>query len=81
MVLREIIEAQRIYEKLFAETDGEFEATAIRMLIDHATQWENDGNTGLLEYIDALNILIDGKNKSLLPMPKEINQDAVHPRG
>jgi len=77
MVLREIIEAQRIYEKLFAETDGEFEATAIRMLIDHATQWENDGNTGLLEYIDALNILIDGKNKSLLPMPKEINQDAV----
>lgn len=77
MVLRELLAAQSIFEKLFAETDGEFEATALRMLIDHASQWENDGNTGLLEYIDALNILVDGKNKSLLPMPKEIDQDAV----
>jgi ATP-dependent helicase/nuclease subunit A len=77
LVLRELLAAQSIFEKLCAETDGAFEATALRMLIDHATQWENDGNTGLLEYIDALNILVDGKNKSLLPMPKEINQDAV----
>jgi len=77
LVLRELLASERIFEKLFAENDGTFEATALRTFINHATQWENEGNTGLLEYVDALEILVDGKSKSLLPIPKELNQDAV----
>jgi len=77
LVLRELLSSERIFEKLFAETGGTFEATALRTFINHATQWENEGNTGLLEYADTLEILVDGKSKSLLPIPKELNQDAV----
>lgn len=77
VVFNSLLTELQIFEKLAAEPDGDFEATALRMLISHATQWENDGNTGLLQYADSLEILIDSKNKTLLPIPNNLNQNAV----
>ena len=76
-VFQEILDRQQIFEKLSGELTGAFEASSLRTLINHAIQWENDGNSGLLEYLDVLEILTDSKNKSLLPMPSDLNTNAA----
>jgi ATP-dependent helicase/nuclease subunit A len=47
------------------------------MLVTHAYNWENQGNTGLLDYVDALEVLMDEKSRISLPLPAELNADAV----
>jgi ATP-dependent helicase/nuclease subunit A len=76
-VMQEILDTQEIFEKLQADKNGSFEASALRILLSHATQWENEGNTGLLEYTEALEILTDNNSKTLLPMPDDIDTNAV----
>jgi ATP-dependent helicase/nuclease subunit A len=77
VVLQEILDRRQIFEKLSGEITGAFEASSLRTMINHAIQWENDGHAGLLEYLDVLEILTDSKNKSLLPMPSDLNRNAV----
>lgn len=76
-VMREILGTQKIFEKLLADKNGSFEASALRILLSHASQWENSGNTGLLEYAEALEILTENNSKTLLPMPDDIDTNAV----
>jgi ATP-dependent helicase/nuclease subunit A len=72
-----ILEKQGIFESLIADTNGSFEASALRMLVTHAYNWENQGHTGLLDYVDALEVLMDEKSRISLPLPVELNADAV----
>jgi ATP-dependent helicase/nuclease subunit A len=76
-VMQELLEAQRIFEKLSGYENGAFEASALRMVLSHAIQWENDGNTGLLQYAETLEVLSDAKSRTLLPMPDDIGANAV----
>lgn len=76
-VMQEILDTQRIFENLLADKNGSFEASALRILLSHATQWENSGNTGLLAYTEALEILTENNSKALLPMPDDIDTNAV----
>ena len=75
--MQEILETQEIFEKLQADKNGTFEASALRILLSHAAQWENAGNTGLLEYTEALELLTENNSKTLLPMPDDIDTNAV----
>lgn len=75
--LRMILEKQGIFESLVADRNGAFEASALRMLITHSYNWENQGNAGLLDYVDALEVLMDEKSRISLPLPAELNSDAV----
>jgi ATP-dependent helicase/nuclease subunit A len=75
--MQEILETQEIFEKLQADKNGSFEASALRILLSHAAQWENAGNTGLLEYTEALEVLTENNSKTLLPMPDDIDTNAV----
>lgn len=75
--LRMILEKQGIFESLIADRNGAFEASALRMLITHSYNWENQGNAGLLDYVDALEVLMDEKSRISLPLPAELNSDAV----
>jgi ATP-dependent helicase/nuclease subunit A len=76
-VIRQLVSKQQLFEKLAADSNGIFEASAIRMLLSHAVNWENQGNYGLLEYLDTLSILIDDKVKTLLPIPDDLDRNAV----
>jgi len=76
-VMQVILDIQEIFEKLQADKNGSFEASALRILLSHAAQWENAGNTGLLEYTEALELLTENNSKTLLPMPDDIDTNAV----
>jgi ATP-dependent helicase/nuclease subunit A len=77
LVLKMILERQGIFEGLISDRNGDFEASALRMLLTHSYNWENQGNAGLLDYIDALDVLMDEKSRISLPLPAELNSDAV----
>ena len=76
-VLKLILEKQKIFEGLVSDKNGKFESSALRMLLTHAYNWENQGNVGLLDYLGALEVLMDEKSRITLPLPAEINSDAV----
>jgi ATP-dependent helicase/nuclease subunit A len=75
--LKFILEKQSVFESLIADRNGAFEASALRMLITHSYNWENQGNAGLLNYVDALEVLMDEKSRISLPLPAELNSYAV----
>jgi ATP-dependent helicase/nuclease subunit A len=76
-VLNYLLSQNQIFEKLRFDKNGEFEASALRMLLAHSSQWENDGGHGLLEYLESLNVLIDDKSKSSLPLPDDMETNSV----
>ena len=76
-VLNFLLTANQIFEKLRFDKNGEFESSALRMLLAHAAQWENDGGHGLLEYLETLETLIDEKSKSSLPLPDDLDTNSV----
>ena len=76
-VLNLLIQNRKIFEKLTAEKNGDFEATSVRMLLAYCFDWENQGNYGLLEFLASLRTLLEQKAKSLLPMPDDLNRNAV----
>lgn len=76
-VLNYLLSQNQIFEKLRFDKNGEFEASALRMLLAHSSQWENDGGYGLLEYLESLNVLIDDKSKSSLPLPDDMEINSV----
>jgi ATP-dependent helicase/nuclease subunit A len=75
--LKMILERREIFESLIADRNGAFEASALRMIITHAYNWENQGNVGLLDYVNALEVLMDENSRISLPLPAELNSDAV----
>jgi ATP-dependent helicase/nuclease subunit A len=76
-VLNYLLSQKQIFEKLRFDKNGEFEASALRMLLAHSSQWENEGGHGLLEYLETLNVLIDDKSKSSLPLPDDMETNSV----
>lgn len=76
-VLYFLLTSNQIFEKLRFDKNGEFEASALRMLLAHAAQWENEGGHGLLEYLETLETLIDEKSKSSLPLPDDLDTNSV----
>ncbi len=76
-VINYLVYQNQIFEKLRFDKNGEFEASAIRMLLAHASQWENEGGHGLLEYLDSLEAAIDEKSRSSLPMPDDTETNSV----
>jgi len=77
IALKQILQRQSIFEGLVNDQNGKFESSALRMLIAHAYNWENHGNSGLLDYLDALEVLMDEKSRVTLPLPAELNSDSV----
>jgi ATP-dependent helicase/nuclease subunit A len=76
-IFSHLLEQQSIFEKLVGERNGDFEASALRMVLAHAAGWEAQGNYGLLEYLNEVDLLLRDSSKGNLAKPDDMDINAV----
>jgi len=76
-IISYLVNENQVFEKLRFDKNGDFESSAVRMLLAHSAQWENDGGHGLLDYLEDLDVLTDEKSKSTLPLPNDTETNSV----
>jgi ATP-dependent helicase/nuclease subunit A len=76
-LITELVKSQYIFETLTKDTQGEFEASCIRMVLAHSQQWLSEGNFGLLNYLNWVNTMLEESTRATLPQPEEPNTNAV----
>jgi ATP-dependent helicase/nuclease subunit A len=76
-LIAELVKAQSIFETLTKDSQGEFEASCIRMVIAHSQQWLSEGNFGLLNYLNWVNTMLGESTRATLPQPEEPNTNSV----
>lgn len=76
-LIAELVKTQSIFETLTKDSQGEFEASCIRMVLAHSQQWLAEGNFGLLNYLNWINTMLGESTRAALPQPEEPNTNAV----
>ena len=76
-VLRALAEQCRAFETLTISPRGDFDADCVRMVIDHAAEWESGGGAGLEAYLAWVDAVQGDSSRVRLPEPDDRGDDAV----
>lgn len=76
-VLRALADQCRVFETLTVSPRGDFDADCVRMIINHAQDWQADGGIGLDAYLAWVREAVADSSRTSLAEPDDRDDDAV----